>query len=256
MKEVLLSKKNGVAEIRLNRPDRQNAINLEMALKLIAALRNVERDKKTKIVIITGVGKGFCSGQDLGSFSGKLDANAAYEYLVKYYKPVILSIQKMEKPIICAVNGAVAGAGIGIMMACDYRLMSADAVVVPAFSKLGLIPDAGVSWFFVKYLGYGRAFEILVNGRKLSADECLKVGLVHCIVLPEDLAAKTEAVTEYLSKRPLYAIGLTKKALHYAEQNSLEATIEFEAKLQQQAVLSEDFRNIVSKISSLPKTNA
>lgn len=240
---ILYESKRGVATITLNRPERLNAITDELMDEMIKALKTAARDKTVRALILTGAGKGFCSGQDLAAFSGdrRPGDNSVYEHLVNHYRGLIKLLWTVEKPIIAAINGVAAGAGASLALACDLRLMARDASLLQAFSNIGLIPDSGSTWFLVRQVGYSHAFEIAIEGERISAERCLELGLTNRVVEPEALMTETQAWAERLAQRPTYALGLTKRAMHRAMTSTLLEAIEYEAHLQQLAAESEDF---------------
>jgi len=238
---VLYQTDGPVATITLNRPDRLNAITEAMLKELGAALKAAARDDAVRAVLLTGAGRGFCAGQDLVAFEGGMANNAIYNHLTRHYHPVILQFQAMEKPVIAAINGVAAGAGASLALACDLRIMSSQAVFLQAFSNIGLIPDAGSTWFLVRLVGYSRAFEIAIEGEKISAERCLQLGLVNRLSEPESLMSDAHAWAEKLAQRPTFALGLTKRAMLRALNRALPDALEYEAHLQQLAAQSEDF---------------
>jgi 2-(1,2-epoxy-1,2-dihydrophenyl)acetyl-CoA isomerase len=238
---VLYEANNGVATITLNRPDRLNALVDEMLGELKQALQNAERDRSIRAILITGAGKGFCAGQDLNRLPAEITDNHIYEHVLNHYRPVIKLLHTIEKPILAAINGVAAGAGASLALACDLRVMSKTAYLLQAFSNIGLIPDAGSTWFLVRQVGYSRAFELAVEGDRIPAERCLELGLVNRVVEPEALLSAARAWAEKLAQRPTLAVGLTKRAMNRAMTSSLLEAVEYEAHLQQLAAESEDF---------------
>jgi len=237
--EVLAERDGGVLTITLNRPGKLNALNGGMQAALRGALRDA-RDPEVRAVVVTGAGRGFCVGQDLNEF--REAAGDVATRLRSTFNPNVLALRALEKPVIAAVNGPAAGAGMSLACACDLRIASDAASFVPAFVGIGLIPDTGGSWFVAQLLGYARAFEWLTSGRKLSADEALAWGLVTEVVPADELAARTAEVAGRYADAPTRGIGLTKRLLDRATRSRLEEQLEWEAQLQAAAAATDDFR--------------
>jgi 2-(1,2-epoxy-1,2-dihydrophenyl)acetyl-CoA isomerase len=238
MAEVETSRDGGVLTITLNRPDVLNAFNASMHEALGAALAEAE-DAAVRAVVLTGAGRGFCVGQDLtefreaaGDIGGRLRDN---------YHPNILGIRALEKPVIAAVNGAAAGAGLSFACACDIRLASDAASFVPAFINVGLVPDSGGTYFVVELLGYARAFEWMSSNRRLGADEALAWGLVSEVIPADDFEARVAEIAATWAAMPTAAVGMTKRLFEHSYTASLEDQLALEAELQQAAVGTADF---------------
>jgi 2-(1,2-epoxy-1,2-dihydrophenyl)acetyl-CoA isomerase len=230
----------GVALVLLNRPERRNALNNRMLEEMASLLDRLGGDSEVRAVVLAGKGKSFCAGQDLEAFETEVES--VYEHITTRYKPVLQRLYQLNRPVIAAVQGAAAGAGMSLALACDFRILAPDAVFVQAFSKIGLVPDSGASWFLVRKLGYSRAFEIAVEGASLSADRCLELGLANRIVPTEQLLPEALSWGARLAGGAPMAIGLTKKSLQFAEEQSLEQVMEMEAQLQHQAVAGPEFK--------------
>jgi 2-(1,2-epoxy-1,2-dihydrophenyl)acetyl-CoA isomerase len=237
--EVETQKEQAVLTVTLNRPDVLNAFNLAMQEGFQAALEEA-RDPEVRAVVLTGAGRGFCVGQDLNEF--KEGAEDVGERLRNLYNPSALGLRELEKPVIAAVNGAAAGAGLALACACDLRIAASSATFVPAFINIGLVPDTGATYFVSRLLGYARAFEWLGSGRRLSAGDAHAWGLVTEVVEDGRLAARAAEVAATLAALPTRAIGMTKRLLERAALSTLEEQLELEAELQSAAVQSEDFR--------------
>jgi 2-(1,2-epoxy-1,2-dihydrophenyl)acetyl-CoA isomerase len=237
--EVETQRDGAVLTITLNRPDVLNAFNGAMHKALNAALREARADE-VRAVVVTGAGRGFCVGQDLTEFRDA--AGDIGDRLRSTYHPNILAIRALEKPIIAAVNGAAAGAGMSFACACDIRIASDAAVFVPAFVNIGLVPDSGGTFFVTRLLGYARAFEWLCSGRRLSAAEAHAWGLVSEVVEAEALRTRAAELAAQLAALPTKAIGMTKRLLDRAGGSTLDEQLEWEAQLQAAATRSEDFR--------------
>jgi 2-(1,2-epoxy-1,2-dihydrophenyl)acetyl-CoA isomerase len=238
MSEVEVSRDGGVLTLTLNRPDVLNAFNQAMHATLASALKEA-RDAEVRAVVVTGAGRGFCVGQDLtefreapGDIGGRLRAG---------YHPNILALRALEKPVIAAVNGPAAGAGLSLACACDVRLAAESASFVPAFIGIGLVPDSGSSYFVARLLGPARAFEWVTQNRKLSAAEAEEWGLVSGVVPDDGLAERAAELARTYAAGPTRGIGMTKRLLDRALTTTLEDQLEWEAQLQTAATQSEDF---------------
>jgi 2-(1,2-epoxy-1,2-dihydrophenyl)acetyl-CoA isomerase len=243
MPEVETSRDGAVLTITLNRPDVLNALNADMHRALGAALRDA-RDAAVRAVVLTGAGRGFCVGQDLTEFreaSGDIAAR-----LRENYHPNIRAIRALEKPVIAAVNGVAAGAGVSLASACDLRLAADTANFIPAFINIGLIPDSGGSYFVTRHIGAARAFEWFASGRKLTAAEAHAWGLVSEVVQAAALAGRVADLAAQLADLPTRGIGMTKRLLDAALDSSLEEQLEREAQLQAAATQTADFREGVA----------
>jgi len=241
--EVEASRDGAVQTITLNRPDVLNAFSGAMHSGLAAALKDA-RSPEVRAVVITGAGRGFCVGQDLTEF--REAPGDIGDRLRGSYHPNILAIRALEKPVLAAVNGAAAGAGLSFACACDLRIAADSATFVPAFINIGLVPDSGGTFFVRRLLGYARAFEWLSSGRRLSAAEAHAWGLVSEVVPTDELAGRAAELAGQLAAMPTAAIGMTKRLLDHAETATLEEQLEREAQLQTAATRSEDFREGVA----------
>src|ERR671939_110016 len=208
MAEVDARRDGAVMTITLNRPDVLNAFNAAMHAGLGAALKEA-RDPEVRCVVLTGAGRGFCVGQDLTEFRNA--PGDIGERLRSTYHPNVLAIRALEKPVIAAVNGAAAGAGLSLACACDIRVAADSATFVPAFVNIGLVPDSGGTYFIARLLGASRAFEWMSSGRRLTAAEAHAWGLVSEVVEVENLAARAAVLAEQLAGLPTRAIGMTKR---------------------------------------------
>ena len=243
MAEVETSQDGAVLTITLNRPDVLNAFNTSMHAALGAALEEAE-DASVRAVVLTGAGRGFCVGQDLSEFQES--AGDIGDRLRSNYHPNVLAIRALEKPVIAAVNGPAAGAGLSIACACDIRIASDAASFVPAFINIGLIPDSGGTYFISRLLGNARAFEWMTSGRKLSAAEAHGWGLVSEVVETDALAGRAAELAARYAAMPTRGVGLTKRLFSEAANNTLEEQLELEAELQTAATQTADFREGVA----------
>jgi 2-(1,2-epoxy-1,2-dihydrophenyl)acetyl-CoA isomerase len=239
---VLTERDGAVLTITLNRPDVFNAFNAGLHAALADALEDAE-DASVRAVVITGAGRGFSAGQDLREFQ-QLEGSIR-ERLEASYHPNIRAIRALAKPVLAAVNGPAAGAGLSLACACDIRIASDAASFVPGFIGIGLVPDSGGSWFIHRILG-PRAFEWMASNRKLSAEEALAWGLVSEVVPADEFAARVAAIAAEWAARPTRGVGLTKRLFEDAWTNGLDEQLELEAELQQQATGTADFREGVT----------
>jgi 2-(1,2-epoxy-1,2-dihydrophenyl)acetyl-CoA isomerase len=236
--EVETQRDGGVMTITLNRPDVLNAFDRAMQDGFREALKDA-RDPEVRAVVLTGAGRGFCVGQDLKEF--REGAGDVGERLRSTYNRNVLSLRSLEKPVLAAVNGPAAGAGLALAAACDIRLAADTATFVPAFVTIGLVPDTGASFFLGRLLGYGRAFEWLCSGKRLTAADAHAWGFVSEVVEAVKLPERTGAVAAELAALPTRAIGMTKRLLDRSATSTLEEQLELEAQLQGPAAGSEDF---------------
>ena len=236
MSEVLTERDGGVLTITLNRPEVFNAFNAALHAALAAALEEAG-DPGVRAVVVTGAGRGFCAGQDLKEFSEMPES--IRERLEQTYHPNIRAIRGLAKPVLAAVNGPCAGAGLSLACACDLRIAADTATFVPGFIGIGLVPDSGGSWFVHRLLGFARAFEWMTSNRKLTAAEAHAWGLVSEVT--DDLPARAAALAAEYAALPTRGIGLTKRLFEHAYTASLEEQLELEAALQQEATGTADF---------------
>ncbi len=242
MAEVEFTRAGAVQTITLNRPDKMNAFTRELHAALREALREA-RDPEVRAVVITGAGRGFCAGQDLTEFGESGDVGAA---LRETYHPNMLAIRALEKPVIAAVNGACAGAGLSLACACDIRIAADNASFVPGFIGIGLVPDAGGTYFVHRLLGASRAFEWMSSNRRLTAAEAHAGGIVSEVVEGEALPARTAELASFYAGLPTRAVGMTKRLFDHADTATLEEQLEYEAQLQATATQKDDFREGVA----------
>ncbi|MBX3009993.1 MAG: enoyl-CoA hydratase/isomerase family protein [Caldilineaceae bacterium] len=239
---VLYTVEAGVATLTLNRPTRRNALTPAMLQALLAAFQQAGQDEQVRAILITGAGKGFCAGQDLSIFDGTPAPDAVREIILQYYRPLIESICQLEKPVIAAINGVAAGAGASLALACDLRIMADDASLLMAFSNIGLVPDAGASWFLTRLVGYSRAYEIAISGERVTATRCLDLGLTNRVTAVDGLLTEAQQWAHQLAQRPTVALGLTKRVMRQATTADLASILAAEAALQAQATLTADHR--------------
>jgi 2-(1,2-epoxy-1,2-dihydrophenyl)acetyl-CoA isomerase len=228
---------DGVATITLARPESLNALNAAMRRELLRAVKAAGRDDAVRAVVITGEGRGFCSGADLRGGSGERDFRRV---LTAEYNPLIIAIRELPKPVIAAVNGVAAGAGMSLALACDLVYAADDARLILAFGRIGLVPDSGVTRTLVRALGRHRAAELIFGGEPLSAADAVAAGLVTEVVPAAELGSTVQAAAARLAAAPTRAIGLAKRAINHAEDALLSESLALEAALQELAGRTED----------------
>src|SRR6266516_252265 len=243
MAEVETSREGAVLTITLSRPDVLNAFNAALHKGLAAALKEA-RGPNVRAVVVTGAGRGFCVGQDLTEF--REAAGDIGSRLRSTYHPNVLAVRALEKPVIAAVNGVAAGAGMSFACACDLRIAADSASFVPAFINIGLVPDSGGPYFVTRILGPARAFEWLTSGRKLTAAEAHAWGLVSEVVETDAVAARAAEVAMQLAALPTRGIGMTKRLIDHALNATPDRQLEREAELQAAATQTEDFKEGVA----------
>lgn len=245
MDSIIASKENGIGVIKLNRPDKFNSFNREMALSLQAALDDFASDIAIRCVYITGEGKAFCAGQDL---SEAIDVNGpGIQTIVReHYNPIIKKIRNLQKPVVCAVNGVAAGAGANIALACDIVIAGSSASFIQAFSKIGLVPDSGGTYFLPRLIGFQRASALMFLGDKVPALDALSMGMIYKVVEDDKLQTDAMSVAITLSLMPTKGIALTKQLLNESMNNSLEAQLDREEINQAQAGITYDYNEGVN----------
>lgn len=242
---IKFEKENGVATIALDRPDRLNAFDETMHEELYAALEAVESDGAVRAVVLRGEGRGFSAGADLSSVRSEEDPDLG-EYLRRTYSRAIMKMVRMEKPVVAALHGPVYGAGMGMALACDVRVASESAKFSVAFVKIGLMPDAGVSFFLPRIVGLGRAMELSMTGDAVEADEAYSIGLVNKLVEEEKLTEEARALAGKLASLPTRALGQIKHSLYASFESDLETALEAEAKGQTLCGYTQDHKEGVS----------
>ena len=222
----------GVATITLNRPDALNALNAVMRRELLAAIKSTGRDAEVRAIVITGAGRGFCAGADLRGGSGEREFRRV---LTEEYNPLIEAIRRVPKPVVASVNGVAAGAGVSLALAADLVIASEGARFVPAFNRIALVPDSGLTRTLVRALGRHRATAILLGERELTAAEALESGLVAAVFPSDRLTDAARGLAARLASGPTGAIGLTKRLVNASEDATLAETLAAEAALQEVA---------------------
>jgi 2-(1,2-epoxy-1,2-dihydrophenyl)acetyl-CoA isomerase len=239
------SVEQGVAMITLNRPDVYNALNDEITYELQDALKAVSKDDQVRVVVLTGEGKAFCSGQDLKAASGN-QKRSFLQSLHKRYNPIISAMRTLPKPIVGRVNGVAAGAGCSLALACDVIVASEEATLIEVFINIGLVPDSGSSYFLPRTVGMNKAFELCSMGNRVNATEAVSIGLINKAVPAAELDTAVKFYTDYFAKAPTKSIGLIKKMLNKSVTSSLDEMLEYEAYCQEIAGTSADYKEGVT----------
>lgn len=248
MTSILASKHDGVLTITLNRPEKLNAFNPAMHQLLQEALQQAAEDAGVRVVLLTGAGRGFCAGQDLSerdvsAGAAPIDLSVSID---TYYNPLVRRLRSLPKPIVCAVNGVAAGAGANIALACDLVLAARSASFVQAFSRIGLVPDSGGSYFLPRLVGSARAMGLALLAEKLTAEDAERWGLIWKVFDDGELLSQSMDIARRLASGPTKGYGLIKNALLASPGNSLDAQLDLERDLQHKAGQSEDYREGVS----------
>lgn len=245
-----------VLRLTLNRPDVLNSFNRAMAVELAAAVTAAASNKQVRAVILTGAGRAFCAGQDLSEATpvAGQPTNLA-EIVRKSYNPVIRAIRKIEKPVVCAVNGVAAGAGANLALASDIVLASSGASFIQSFAKVGLIPDSGGTFFLPRLVGLARATALMMLGEKISAQQAFEYGMIYRVCEPADLMTQAGDIARTLSELPTRALGLTKRGLNLSFGNDFDRQLDVEEELQGAAGDTQDFREGVTAFLEKRKPN-
>ncbi len=240
--QIVFEEREGVAWIRLNRPDRLNALTTQLSEEALDAVGHVARDPDLRCLVITGEGRGFCAGQDLQEFADRgTDTLDVAEHLRSGYNRLITAIVELPKPVVAGVNGVAAGAGLSLALACDVRVASDAARFLQAFVKIGLVPDSGGNWLLPRAVGVAKALELSITGDQVDAAEALRIGLVNRVVPADDFPVELERYATNLAALPTRAIGATKRLLADALRLTLAETLEREAVAQAEQAGSPDF---------------
>jgi 2-(1,2-epoxy-1,2-dihydrophenyl)acetyl-CoA isomerase len=241
MDYIEIIKENGIATLRLNRPEKFNSFVRDMALSLQKALDEAHLDPEIRCIILTGNGKAFCAGQDLkeATDSNELDLS---RIVLEHFNPIITRIRKNDKPIIAAINGVAAGAGANIALACDITIAKKSASFIQAFSKIGLIPDSGGTYTLPRLIGLQKASALMLLGDKVSATEAERLGMIYKVVEDEMFDEEVNTIANKLAKMPTKALGLTKRLLNKTWNNSLSEQLALEEKAQVEAGSSDDYQ--------------
>ena len=246
MSSIVLKVENSIALITLNRPEVFNSFNREMALSLQSTLDSCATDANVRAIVITGSGKAFCAGQDLKEVTDP-ELNPGFrKILEEHYNPIIQKIRTIEKPIVAAVNGVAAGAGANIALACDFVVATEHMSFIQAFSKIGLVPDSGGTFFLPRIVGIQKATALMMLGDKVTAEEAFSMGLVYKIFPASFFLEDVTALATTLANMPTKALGLTKRLLNKSMTNSLEQQLALESDLQIEASSSNDYQEGVA----------
>lgn len=236
---------DGVLTITLNRPEVYNAMNDGITYELQDAFKAAAKDEQVRVVVMTGEGKAFCSGQDLKAASGQ-EKRSFIDSLHKRYNPIIRAMRSLPKPVLCKLNGVAAGAGCSLALACDMIIASEEATLIEVFINIGLVPDSGSAYFLPRLVGMAKAFELCSMGSKVKAAEALQLGLVNRVVPAAQLDAAVKEYTDYFAKAPTKSIGLIKKMLSKAATSGLDEMLDYEAYCQEIAGSTHDYKEGVT----------
>ncbi|HGH1347389.1 MULTISPECIES: 2-(1,2-epoxy-1,2-dihydrophenyl)acetyl-CoA isomerase PaaG [Acinetobacter] len=254
---IIAEEKNGVGYLTFNRPKALNSFNVDMHREVAEVLNLWTKNPDVRCVVISGEGRGFCAGQDLGD--RVVDPNAEAPdlgYSIEtYYNPLIKTIVNMPKPVICAVNGVAAGAGANIALACDLVIAAKSANFVQAFCRLGLVPDSAGTWFLPRAVGHARAMGLALLGDKLPAETAKEWGMIWDVVEDAELKEKVTELAERLAKQPTFGLSLIKKAIHQSSNNTFDEQMLLERDLQRIAGRSEDYREGVQAFMNKREPN-
>ncbi|AVF44707.1 MULTISPECIES: 2-(1,2-epoxy-1,2-dihydrophenyl)acetyl-CoA isomerase PaaG [Acinetobacter] len=254
---IIAEEKNGVGYLTFNRPKALNSFNVDMHREVAEVLNQWTKNPDVRCVVISGEGRGFCAGQDLGD--RVVDPNAEAPdlgYSIEtYYNPLIKTIVNMPKPVICAVNGVAAGAGANIALACDLVIAAKSANFVQAFCRLGLVPDSAGTWFLPRAVGHARAMGLALLGDKLPAETAKEWGMIWDVVEDAELKTKVTELAERLAKQPTFGLSLIKKAIHQSSNNTFDEQMLLERDLQRIAGRSEDYREGVQAFMNKREPN-
>lgn len=254
---IIAEEKNGVGYLTFNRPKALNSFNVDMHREVAEVLSQWTKNPDVRCVVISGEGRGFCAGQDLGD--RVVDPNAEAPdlgYSIEtYYNPLIKTIVNMPKPVICAVNGVAAGAGANIALACDLVIAARSANFVQAFCRLGLVPDSAGTWFLPRAVGHARAMGLTLLGDKLPAETAKEWGMIWDVVEDAELKTKVTELAERLAKQPTFGLSLIKKAIHQSSNNTFDEQMLLERDLQRIAGRSEDYREGVQAFMNKREPN-
>lgn len=253
MSSVLFEVKDGIAFITLNRPEKLNSFNREMALLLQQKLDECKASREVRCVFITGNGKGFCAGQDLMEVADPNGTGMA-KILSEQFNPIIEKIRHLEKPVIAAVNGVAAGAGANIAMCCDVVVANQSASFIQAFSKIGLIPDSGGTYFLPRLIGFQKASALMMLGDKMNAEEAERSGMIYKVFSDDVFEAESKRIATTLANMPTRGLWFTKKALNETFKN-FEDQLKLEDDLQNEAAATSDFKEGVQSFLEKRKPN-
>ncbi len=242
MKSIEIQVENNVCTIRLNRPDVFNSFNRQMALELQSALDDAGTNPAVRCIVLTGTGRAFCAGQDLKEVTTPELHPGFRTILEEHYNPIIQRIRNIEKPVIAAVNGVAAGAGANIALACDIVLAAETASFIQAFSKIGLVPDSGGTFFLPRLVGFQRAMALCMLGDKVSAAEALEMGMIYKVLHVETFISDVNKLAENLAGMPTKALGLTKRLINSSLTHNLDEQLQMESVIQIESAQTHDYQ--------------
>lgn len=249
---LLYQKEGGVLTITLNRPDVFNAFNDEMSYEFQGALKAAKRDAEVRVIVFTGTGKAFCSGQDLKAIKDSKNRSLS-DSLYKRYNPIVKAMRNMPKPIVGRINGVAAGAGCSLALACDLVVASEEAKFIEVFVNVGLVLDSGSSYFLPRVIGSARAFELATMGKRVTAQEAAEWGMINKCVPSDQLDEAVKLYTDFYEKAPTKAIAMMKKMLNQSFQSDLDTMLQQEAYHQEIAGNTEDYKEGVSAFNEKRK---
>lgn len=251
---VLYEKIGSTAHVTLNRPDVFNAFNDAQSYELQSVFKDIKRDKEIRVVVLTGAGKAFCSGQDLKAIANSKNRSLS-DSLYKRYNPIIKAMRELPKPIICKLNGVAAGAGASLALACDFIVAHEKASLIEVFVNVGLVSDSGSSYFLPKAISPARAFEMATMAPKIKAQQALEWGLINRVCNDENFDSTISEIAEYYSTAPTKSIGMIKKMLNKAQHSDLDTMLQYEAFCQEIAGKSADYKEGVAAFNEKRKAN-
>lgn len=244
MSSILFEMSDAIANITLNRPEKLNSFNREMALLMQDKLDECAKNSSIRCVVITGAGKAFSAGQDLAEITeGEI---GLAQILGEHYNPLVTKIRKLEKPVIAAVNGVAAGAGANIALCCDIVMAASSASFIQAFSKIGLIPDSGGTHTLPRLIGWQKASALMMLGEKVTATDAEKMGMIYKVYPDEDFAANVQSVATYLAGMPTKGLAYTKQVLQFSFTNTFDEQLQDEDVFQQKAAMTKDYKEGVA----------
>lgn len=251
---ILLEIQENIAIITLNRPDKFNSFNREMALRMQAILDECESNPSVRCIYLTANGKGFCAGQDLAELTGDNPPTIS-QILSEHYNPIITRLRNIPLPIVCAVNGVAAGAGANIALACDVVVASEAASFIQAFSKIGLIPDSGGTFTLPRLIGFQRASALMMLGDKVSATEALQMGMLYKVFSNETFKEESMKIASTLASMPTKGLAYTKYVLNQSMNNNLEQQLKLEDEFQKKSAATKDYKEGVNAFIEKRKPN-
>ncbi len=251
---ILVEIENAVAIVSLNRPDKFNSFNREMALQLQTVLDECNADENIRCILITGSGKAFCAGQDIAELVGE-NAIGIDKILSEHFNPIVSKIRSLNKPVIAAVNGVAAGAGANIALCCDIVLAANSASFIQAFSKIGLIPDSGGTYFLPRLIGFQKASALMITGDKVTATEAEKMGMVYKVFDDDTFVKNAYSLAHSLAQMPTQAIAFTKQALNSSFNNNFTEQLLLEDTIQRKAASTLDYNEGIASFLAKRKPN-